>query len=39
MEKYAPYMMKDGLVSKLSVYDDYELNELIMVSWIQMSLQ
>lgn len=31
LEKFAHYLMKDGLVSKLSMYDNRELTDLIMV--------
>ncbi|CAH1791154.1 unnamed protein product [Owenia fusiformis] len=31
LDKYAPYLHRDGLVSRLSVYDDYELNDLLQV--------
>ncbi|XP_041350936.1 dynein regulatory complex subunit 7-like [Gigantopelta aegis] len=30
LEKFAPYLRKDGLVSKLSVYDNRELTDLIL---------
>ena len=33
LEKFAPYLMKDGLVSKLSVYNDYELKDLKLVCY------
>jgi len=29
LEKFAPYLMKDGLVSRLSVYGDSEMKELV----------
>lgn len=31
LEKFAHYLMKDGLISKLSVYDNRELTDLVMV--------
>lgn len=31
LEKFAHYLMKDGLVSRLSVYEDRELTDLVMI--------
>ncbi|XP_077994789.1 dynein regulatory complex subunit 7-like [Glandiceps talaboti] len=31
LEKFAEYLMRDGLVTKLSIYDDKELNSLVQV--------
>lgn len=33
LEKFAHYLMKDGLVSRLSVYEDRECKYRIKVSW------
>jgi len=31
LERFAPYLMKDGLVARLSVYNDYELKDINLV--------
>ncbi|XP_066281763.1 dynein regulatory complex subunit 7-like [Branchiostoma lanceolatum] len=31
LEKFARYLLKDGMITKLSVYDDYELKNLVSV--------
>jgi len=31
MEKFAPYLMSDGLVTRLSIYEDLECNRIFFV--------